>query len=47
MNDAYPIDGFLDRLHRAGWSVGEARFGAVWQVDGRNGEKVGKGRERR
>jgi hypothetical protein len=23
----------LDRLHRAGWSVGEARFGPLWQVD--------------
>jgi len=35
----------LGRLHRAGWSLGIAAFGAtdgsariVWQVDGRNGE---------
>jgi hypothetical protein len=32
------IDECLDRLHRAGWSVGHAAFGATWQVDGANGE---------
>ena len=34
------IDDCLDRLHRAGWSVGHAAFGATWQVDGSNGENV-------
>ena len=34
------IDECLDRLHRAGWSVGHAAFGATWQVDGTNGENV-------
>jgi hypothetical protein len=34
------IDDYLDRLHRAGWSVGHAAFGEVWQVDGVNGENV-------
>jgi hypothetical protein len=32
------IDECLDRLHRAGWSVGHAAFGPTWQVDGTNGE---------
>ena len=27
-----------DRLHRAGWSLGETCFGSTWQVDGANGE---------
>jgi hypothetical protein len=25
-----PIDECRDRLHRAGWSLGEARFGQCW-----------------
>jgi hypothetical protein len=29
-----------DRLHRAGWSIGEARGGDVWLVTGANGENV-------
>jgi hypothetical protein len=33
-------DESLDRLHRAGWSVGHAAFDEVWQVDGTNGENV-------
>ena len=36
----HPIDECLDRLHRAGWGVGHAAFGATWQVDGTNGENV-------
>ena len=36
----HPIDESLDRLHRAGWSVGHAAFGSTWQVDGTNGENV-------
>ena len=34
----HPIDECLDRLKRAGWSVGHAAFGSTWQVDGTNGE---------
>jgi hypothetical protein len=34
------IDECLDRLRRAGWSVGHAAFCATWQVDGTNGENV-------
>jgi hypothetical protein len=33
-----------DRLHRAGWSIGDAAFagpaGRVWVVSGRNGENL-------
>jgi hypothetical protein len=36
----HSIDESLDRLHRAGWGVGHAAFGATWQVDGTNGENV-------
>jgi hypothetical protein len=40
----YPsIDESFDRLHQAGWSIGDAAFGAkltVWQVSGTNGENV-------
>jgi hypothetical protein len=41
--DSYPSpDECFARLHRAGWSVGEASFltpaGEVWQVSGSNGE---------
>jgi hypothetical protein len=40
---AYPsVDESLGRLHRAGWSVGDAAFGPehalVWYVSGANGE---------
>jgi hypothetical protein len=37
-------DECFSRLHRAGWSVGEASFltptGEVWQVSGSNGENL-------
>jgi hypothetical protein len=36
----HSVDESLDRLHRAGWSVGHAAFGATWQVDGMNEENV-------
>jgi hypothetical protein len=36
----HPSDDDLGRLHRAGWSVGHAAFGATWQVDGTNGENA-------
>jgi hypothetical protein len=43
----YPtVDESLDRLRRAGWSVGDAAFGPehalVWLVTGNNGENVVK-----
>ena len=39
MSAAYPtVDECRDRRRRAGWSVGEAYYGALWQVDGFNGE---------
>jgi hypothetical protein len=39
MSDGYPtVDESRDRLHRAGWSLGESAFGPTWQVDGSNGE---------
>jgi hypothetical protein len=31
-------DELRDRLHRAGWSVGETCLGRLQQVDGSNGE---------
>ena len=39
----YPtVDESIDRLHRAGWSVGDMAFGPecalVWPVTGGNGE---------
>jgi hypothetical protein len=38
---SYPSpDESLARLHRAGWSAGEAAFGSRWLVTGRNGENV-------
>jgi len=46
MSAGYPsVDESRDRLRRAGWSLGEACFGALWQVDGCNGENrlVGRG----
>ena len=41
----YPtVDESLDRLHRAGWSVGDTAFGPedalVWMVTGSNSENV-------
>jgi hypothetical protein len=41
----YPsVDESRDRLHRAGWSVGEAAIGPahalVWLVSGSNGENL-------
>ena len=27
------VDECRDRLHRAGWSLGEARFGGTWLVN--------------
>ena len=44
MNAAHcsTVDESIDRLHRAGWSVGDAAFGPegklVWYVTGSNGE---------
>jgi hypothetical protein len=43
--DGYPsVDESLARLHRAGWSVGDARVlaatGAEWLFSGTNGENV-------
>jgi hypothetical protein len=36
----YPaVDESRDRLHSAGWSVGEAATAAGWLVTGTNGEK--------
>jgi hypothetical protein len=39
---ATTVDDCSDRLHAAGWSVGETCFrisaGSVWQVEGMNGE---------
>src|SRR5919199_6312536 len=36
---SYPaVDESRERLHRAGWSVGEAVFGPAWSVTGTNGE---------
>jgi hypothetical protein len=37
----YPsVDESRDRLHRAGWSVGEIATATHWQVDGGNGENL-------
>jgi hypothetical protein len=33
-------DTVLDRLHRAGWTVGEVRCGCTWLVSGHNGENL-------
>jgi hypothetical protein len=30
------VDESRDRLHRAGWSLGETCFGSTWQVDASN-----------
>jgi hypothetical protein len=38
---AYPsVDESCDRLHRAGWSIGEAAGSSAWIVSGINGENV-------
>ena len=37
----YPsVDESRDRLHHAGWSIGEAGGAAVWIVTGTNGENM-------
>jgi hypothetical protein len=39
MSDRFPtVDESRDRLHRAGWSLGEVCTSDGWQVDGTNGE---------
>jgi hypothetical protein len=41
MQDPYPdVDESLDRLHRAGWSVGHTGSATLWLVSGSNGENV-------
>jgi hypothetical protein len=38
---SYPtVDESFDRLHRAGWSVGEYATALAWVVTGSNGENV-------
>jgi hypothetical protein len=49
--ESYPsVDESRDRLHRAGWSVGETAVGPghapVWVVGGTNGENRIEGRGR-
>lgn len=44
-NNDRDSDGALARLHRAGWSIGDAAFaveggGLVWIVSGHNGENL-------
>jgi hypothetical protein len=34
------VDDSFDRLHRAGWSIGEAGGSDVWLVTGTNGENM-------
>jgi hypothetical protein len=34
------VDESFDRLHRAGWSVGEFAAATAWIVSGRNGENL-------
>jgi hypothetical protein len=37
----YPsVDESFDRLHRAGWSIGEIAGVSCWVVSGQNGENV-------
>src|SRR5262249_45430861 len=40
MNALPSVDESFERLHRAGWSVGEVATGGEWIVTGRNGENV-------
>jgi hypothetical protein len=35
-----PVDEPLDRLHRAGWSVGDYGTAMCWVVSGGNGENL-------
>ena len=35
-----PVDESLDRLHRAGWSVGDYGTATRWVVSGGNGENL-------
>jgi hypothetical protein len=38
---SYPtVDESFERLHRAGWSVGEVAAATAWIVSGRNGENL-------
>ena len=37
----YPsVDESMDRLRRAGWSMGDAALGSLWHVTGTNGENA-------
>ena len=41
MQAPYPtVDESLDRLHRAGWSVGHTGGATLWLVSGSNGENA-------
>lgn len=42
----FTVEDCLQRLHRAGWSVGEARWGARVLVTGVNGENLIQGEGR-
>jgi hypothetical protein len=35
-----PPEVIMDELRRAGWSLGDAKFGDTWTVSGTNGENV-------
>jgi hypothetical protein len=35
-----PAEDSLDRMHRAGWSVGDYGTATLWIVSGRNGENL-------
>ena len=40
MSNFPSVDESFDRLHRAGWSVGEIATAGEWVVSGTNGENV-------
>jgi hypothetical protein len=40
MNDYPTVDESYDRLHRAGWSVGDVGTATTWIVTGTNGENA-------
>jgi hypothetical protein len=40
VSDFPNLDESFDRLHRAGWSVGDIATGADWLVTGTDGENV-------
>jgi hypothetical protein len=40
VNPRTDLDAALDRLHRAGWTVGEVCCGSAWIVCGQNGENL-------